>query len=216
MKTYLRLLSHAALGGVILGGFQGAAWSASRTLALNPKSTLALFGDSSLHPFTASASSMAVTLEVDAAKTSAAVTDADFAKAVLQPGALQRLELVIPVGMLKSKEALLDKNMRKAMKAERHPNIIFRLSSYEVTASTLSPSASHIKALGTLEISGRQNPVEVHMEGVPTAAGIRVQGDHSLMMSDYGIKPPTMMMGAIKVKDPVVIRFDLTLDPVPL
>jgi hypothetical protein len=32
-------------------------------------------------------------------------------------------------------------------------------------------------------------------------------------MSDYGIAPPTMMMGTIKTRDPVTIRFDLFLKP---
>jgi hypothetical protein len=31
------------------------------------------------------------------------------------------------------------------------------------------------------------------------------------LMTDYGIKPPTLMMGTIKVRNPVSVHFDLQL-----
>jgi hypothetical protein len=33
-----------------------------------------------------------------------------------------------------------------------------------------------------------------------------------LRMTQFGIKPPTMMMGALRTSDDVVIHFDLLLD----
>jgi hypothetical protein len=212
MKNYSRLVSRVAAGAILVSGLHGAAYSATKTLALNPNSTLVLYGDSTLHPFHASATSMTVTVAVDPAKAAEVSTQPDFVKAVLQPGVLQKMELVIPVMALKSKDKALDKNMYKAMKADKFANIAFRLSAYEVTPSTTSRVASHVKATGTLEISGETNPIELEMETTPVGNTLKVLGQYGLLMSDYGIKPPTMMMGAIKVRDPVVIRFDLTLD----
>ena len=32
-----------------------------------------------------------------------------------------------------------------------------------------------------------------------------------LLMSDYGIKPPTMMLGTMRTKNEVLVKFDLAL-----
>ena len=172
-----------------------------QTLSLQPESAIWLVGDSTLHAFTCLSKQFQVTAEADAPGT----------EAILQRNALKRLDVVVPVKTLQSKESALDKNMYKAMKAEQYPEILFRLATYEISASTTGASASHVKANGTLTIAGHEQPVVLEGEILPGMAGFRVQGQYKLRMSDYGIKPPTMMMGTIRVKDDVVVHFDLQL-----
>ena len=38
-----------------------------------------------------------------------------------------------------------------------------------------------------------------------------VTGTVPLLMSQYGIRPPTAMMGTMRTRDAVTIRFDVTL-----
>ncbi len=40
---------------------------------------------------------------------------------------------------------------------------------------------------------------------------MRIRGKKDLLMSDYQIKPPTLMFGAIKTADLVTVKFDTTL-----
>jgi hypothetical protein len=175
----------------------------ARALTLKPESALWLVGDSTLHPFTSRTQQLDLFAEMAAGRNT-----------LLESGALKNLKLVIPVESLKSKEVTLDKNMYKALKTGEHPAIIFEMTGYEINPSTISVSASHVKVAGTLQVAGTQQAIELHSEAIPEPASLRVQGQYSLLMTDYGIKPPTMMLGTIKVKNKVTIHFDLHIDEV--
>ena len=112
----------------------------------------------------------------------------------LTSGGTANQEVRIPVSGLRSGEAGMDKNTRAAMKAAEFPDIVFRMTKYEAG-----------KLDGELTIAGRTRPVTLDVE----LEGRRVRGAYALKMSDYGIKPPSLMLGAIKVRDAVTVRFDL-------
>ena len=40
---------------------------------------------------------------------------------------------------------------------------------------------------------------------------LRVTGSYDLNMTEYGLKPPTLMFGRIKVGETVTVKFDLLL-----
>ena len=65
------------------------------------------------------------------------------------------------------------------------------------------------KATGQLTIAGVQKDVALTGTAQPQADTLVMNGQYDLRMSDYGIKPPTLLLGAIKVADPVVIHFHL-------
>lgn len=169
-------------------------------LVLGPESVLWLEGDSTLHPFSSRTQNFILSAEATT-------------PAILDPGAVQQMKLKIPVKGLQSKEKALDKNMYKALSAEAHPEILFELLSYEVTPSTGRANAALIHAHGKLDISGKAQSVDLTALAASSegGAGWRVQGEYPLKMTDYGVKPPSLMMGAIKVKDQVIIHFDLIL-----
>jgi polyisoprenoid-binding protein YceI len=135
----------------------------------------------------------------------------DFWDAILQKGALKQWELTIPVQNLKSGESGLDKNMYKSLKVKESPEITFKLMRYEVHRSTTIPSVTQISASGTLQVAGHERTIELQGLITPEPKGLHLEGEYPLLMTDFGIKPPTLMMGAIKVKDRVVIHFDLHL-----
>ncbi len=178
-------------------GFTAA--QASETLVLQQGSSLSLHGDSSLHPFVSTTTQIRASAVVDPANK------------VLPNGALKHLEIVVPVKTIKSHEGGLDKNMYKALKADVFPDITFSLSKYEMRPSTVSSGAFHVRAEGQLRITDHEKPVILESEATLDGSSLHVTGEYALLMSEYGIKPPTMMMGAIKVRDPIVVRYDLRL-----
>ena len=186
-------------------GSPGTSWTAS-AFSLQPESKLWLVGDSTLHPFTSQATELRLTSELDP---SAFCSSPACIDGVLHKGTLKAMDVVVPVQKLKSHESGLDKNMYKALKADVNPEIVFHLSRYDVSPG--ATGSSHVKALGSLQIAGREQPVEIEGEVTTEDGSLRVQGQYALLMTDYGIKPPTMMMGAIRVKDRVVIHYDLQL-----
>ncbi len=160
-------------------------------------------GDSSLHAYTSTANNAALTFSYDAASSK---TPAEQ----LISGQLKALSVSIPVNEMRSGKGGLDKNMQKALKAVDHPNILFRMENFTVTPSTTQPGVFFLKTTGTLEIAGSKK--EVELGGALTAEGstTRIQGEKELKMTDYGIKPPKIMM--IKTSNEVKIHYDLWLD----
>ena len=88
--------------------------------------TLSISGTSTMHPYVVSTKAL---------KVSAAIATAADLKGLLQPGALQGFELQIPVNTFTSDKDGLTKQMFKALKADKHPTITFRLDSYTVEAA---------------------------------------------------------------------------------
>ena len=161
--------------------------------------TLSLRGTSTMHPYTVSTKAL---------KVSAANTSAADVQGLLQPDALQGFELQIPVNTFRSDKDGLTKQMFKAMKADKHPTITFRLDSYTVERAA---GGATVKPKGTLTVAGVERPIDMVLEVSEQADRLHVRGTRDLLMTDFGIKPPTMFMGMLKTDDKVTITFELQL-----
>jgi polyisoprenoid-binding protein YceI len=171
-------------------------------LTLTPGGSLYIDGDSTLHTFQSTATQ--ITVDFDLAEGAAALP------AALKDGKVKGMTVTIPVAGMRSGEKGLDKNMRKALKADKNPDIVYALGKYELAKG--ADDALTAKATGDLTIAGETKPVSMEVVFRFGPKGVRMQGSYKLLMSDFGVKPPTLMFGAIKVRDPVVVRFDLLLN----
>lgn len=121
------------------------------------------------------------------------------------PGAVQ---VEFPVAKLECKNGTMNEHMRKALKAAEHATIRFALDTYELTRT----SAVAGTLQGTLHMSGQALPITVPVQFVPAPDGaLRVTGKVPVKMTDWGIKPPTLMLGTMKVGPTVTVHFDLQL-----
>lgn len=77
------------------------------------------------------------------------------------------------------------------------PEISFRSSSVKVAGNSATVS-------GDLTIMGRSQPVDIQL----SESGGKIRGNFSVVQSNYGIKPFTAMMGALKVSDRVEVEFE--------
>ena len=114
------------------------------------------------------------------------------------------LSFTLPVTNLKGKEDLLNTRAHKALKAAQHNKITFKL-----TNATVVSAQKIIKANGNLTIGGVTKPVTLQTTYTINGDEVICKGSKSIKMSEFGIKAPTFMMGALKVADEVTI--DLTL-----
>jgi polyisoprenoid-binding protein YceI len=185
----------------------GALWAPAAAkaaaLTLDPASRLWFDGDSTLHTFQSTATRIDVNGSLDA-------STSDLRGAVAA-GNVKSLDLTIPVADLKSGENGLDKNMRKALKADDHPTITFGLESYDLSGCAPKASTCPVHAKGKLQIAGVEREEDLAADVGFETDGLTVKGSKELLMSDFGIKPPTMMLGTIKVKDKIVVRYDIKL-----
>jgi len=110
----------------------------------------------------------------------------------------------IPVAQLECGNGKMNEHMRKALDAEKNPAIQFTLSSYDVngTAATLK---------GTLQIAGSTKPIEIPASVTDDGKEVRVKAARQINMKEWGVKPPSLMMGTMKVKEVVTVGFDVTL-----
>jgi polyisoprenoid-binding protein YceI len=135
------------------------------------------------------------------------------AKFDLKPGTNQLTELsalsfTMPVKGLKSDESLMDSRAYSTLKADKYEKIAFNMSSAVVT-----PGANNqyvVKATGNLTISGVTKPVTLVANGVVNPdKTITITGAQKIKMSEFGVKPPTFMLGALKVGDVVTVEYNL-------
>ena len=118
--------------------------------------------------------------------------------------------MAIPAAQLTSPKEGLDKNMHKALKVQEHPDITFRLAALEPGAN-----AGTLKARGSLRITGVERDVVLDLTTERHEGTLRVKGKLDLLMTDYGIKPPTAMLGMLKTDPKVTVTFETVLG-VPL
>ena len=114
----------------------------------------------------------------------------------------------IPVRDLKSGRSLImDRLMHSAFEVETNPDIAFVLES-----AAPSDEEGMWAMTGQLQMAGSSNPVSVMLaQQGDVGRTVRFAGSHALLMTDYGMKPPTAMFGSLHTSDEVTIHFELLL-----
>jgi polyisoprenoid-binding protein YceI len=89
-------------------------------------------------------------------------------------------------------------------------NIVGLLGNGSITFTSKSVEVqdSSVKASGELSIAGQSRPVTLDLTATPDG---RLTGSMTVAQSDFGIKPFSAMMGALKVKDEVEVNLDVAL-----
>lgn len=121
------------------------------------------------------------------------------------------VSVTIPVTSIKSEHTKMDKLMAQALKADANPAIRYELTNATLTGS--SP-ALQLETRGKLTIAGVTRDVTMQVNGTPEPGGAYVlTGQLPIRMTDYGIKPPTAMMGTIKTGNDVKVTFRWAVQP---
>ena len=133
---------------------------------------------------------------------------ADFTKAGEKLSALNSLTFTLAVADLKSGESGLDKNAYKALKSKDYQDITYKLTSSTVTSQ--GDGKYLIKTQGNLTIAGVTKEVSMDVNcTVNKDETITCIGSKKLNMTDYSVKPPKFMLGAMKTGDAITLDFTL-------
>ncbi len=104
----------------------------------------------------------------------------------------------------------MNEHMGNALESKQFPLIRFAVRT--VTAKPEASGVVQVTLAGELTLHGKTLPVSVAVSASASKdGGIRLTGRHLLRMTDWGVKPPSLFFGSMKVKDSVVLRFDLAL-----
>src|SRR5579863_7964506 len=125
-----------------------------------------------------------------------------------QLSSIKSLNFSLEVNNLKSGESGLDKNAYKALKSGTYKDILYKL-----TSAKLSPGKDNkylVKAVGNLTIAGITKVVAMDVYCVVNKdETITCTGSDKLNMTDYQVKPPSFMLGAMKTGDAITLNFTL-------
>jgi hypothetical protein len=185
-----------------------ATWAATGVLATAQaplaidSARITISGTSNIHPYTASTT----TVRVTRARLADGLPGPDLWTGALKPGGVEAFEVVVPAATLTSPREGLDKNMHKALQVNGHPEIAFRLLRVEPGTA---PNA--FRAIGVLQIAGVEREVAFDLTTERKGTTLSVQGKLQLLMTDFGIKPPTAMLGMLKTDPKVTVAFETVL-----
>jgi polyisoprenoid-binding protein YceI len=179
----------------------GSARAQSIRLAVAPESKLWIEGGSNLHGWSCRASSIDAMIDVDEA----------FLKST-SPTLLKKVQVKVPVRNLKCGHGGMDNNLYKALKADDSPDISYILGTFEVIPG--ASDASTVKSVGTLTIAGTEKTVNMDVTASKLADGsVRAEGELPLLMTDFGVKPPTAMFGTLRTDNKITVKFTLLVGP---
>lgn len=165
--------------------------SVAQTYKIIPGSEMKVAGTSNIHDWTMQTSSIS--------------GDAQIVLAGKDLTDVKTLNFNTAVKNLKGKEDLLNTRAHKAMKADKFPAIAFKLNSASVSGDV-------VKGTGALTIAGVTKEITVQGKAIENADGsISISGARKIKMSEYGIQPPTFMLGALKVADEINVIYNLKL-----
>lgn len=126
--------------------------------------------------------------------------------------AVASINFAVNVETLKSEHKAMDKNTYKAMNTDKYPNITFTSA-----AATVKPAGGAnytVTAHGKLTIASVTKDVDVITTCTVNAdKSITCAGAYKLKMTEYGVTPPSIMFGMIKVGDGITVKFNFVIKP---
>lgn len=173
--------------------------NAQTNYTIKDKPSLSISGTSTLHDWDMSSST--------------ATCNATFVlNAAAQITGVNAINFSMPVADLKSKHTAMDNNAYKALNKDKNPNITFVLTPGTVSIANAGGGNYTLKCRGKLSIAGSTVDTDLTANcKVNADKTITVTGSKNISMKDYGVKPPSFMMGAVKTGNDIVLKFNLTM-----
>ena len=162
-------------------------------LSLAPGGKIVIEGDSSAHAWKCQASGFDGAGEAQSSEEVA--------------GSLSAFEIGVPVRGISCGHDSMDEKLRDALKADKFARIDFTF-----TSAALQPGAPKLKLIGKLAIAGVEKNVTTVVAVSKAGGNIwTASGAVHFKMSDFGVEPPSAMLGLMKTADPITIRFELKI-----
>lgn len=121
-------------------------------------------------------------------------------------------QLNVPVHALDCGKERMNEDLYEAIGANEHPMIRYRLDEADLL-ERVGEDTYRLHTRGRLSLAGEERSIEMTVVGKRIGDGkYVVQGSKSLLMSDFGIDPPSALLGLIKAHDRIEVHFDLVAE----
>lgn len=174
----------------------------SARLLLNEESRLWIEGSSSVNTFACEAR------QLSGEGTHLSPPPSTDGTPVVHPA---RAAVSVPVRAFECGRKRMNQDLYATLRASVYPEIRYEVDSVTVAAAPDSATGLYrLWVVGRLTIGDTERRLETAFEGEPLPDGrLRARGSQPLMMTDFGIEPPSALFGLIQARDHIVIRFDL-------
>jgi len=171
-------------------------------LAVRPDSRLWLEGSSNVRDWRCDATTVDASVDIDDAMHPAMSTAAR----------IRRVQVRVPTHALTCGRSQMDHIMYKALHVDDAPECRQIVGRFEVVSEVAGQRPTLVMQ-GTLRIAGRERVVRMPVELEEQADGsVRAKGALPILMTDYGISPPTALFGVLRTENRIVVKFDLLVD----
>ena len=195
MKTVRISLALSALVPALIAATR---WT---PIELQPESKLWIAGTSTVRAFQCQAAAFD-------AKLSSAGTSAVTA-VLAGEKAISDVVVTVAAGKLDCRNSTMNGHLRKALKTEQFPTIVFRAGSYDLAKVN---DGVNVTLNGTLTLGGVDKPITINATAKPGENGtLLVSGTREVRMTEFGLKPPTLMLGTMKVDEKITVGFEVVL-----
>ncbi len=107
--------------------------------------------------------------------------------------------------------SIMTSDFRKTVKSDIYPAIVIDFISFE-RSPTYKTGEDNFVGILKISMAGITKLFEVNCSIETKTDGlIHLKGDKQFTFADFGLKPPTHMMGTIKVQEDLHVKFDLVL-----
>ena len=161
---------------------------AQKTFQLDAKPDLKVSGTSTLHDWDMPSST--ATGNMVATEAGGKLTE------------IKSLNITMPAESIKSGKKAMDNKAYEALKTNKNKNVVFTLRSASKSGDTWTLT-------GTFNIAGTTKQVSLRAKEIASGGVYGLSGTYSFKLTDYGITPPTAMMGTVKTGDEVKISFNV-------
>ena len=125
--------------------------------------------------------------------------------------AVRTAAMQVPVSSLDCGIGLQNSHLFQALGATANPTISFSLGEYSVERSD---NLRRVRMLGALRIAGVERRVVLNGSLFRDAEGRwMLRGARVINLRDFGILPPRRFLGLLRVRDEVVVHFDVAVRP---
>lgn len=122
---------------------------------------------------------------------------------------LKGLNLTVESESLKSGKSRMDKNTYKALETDDYNKITFKLKK-TTEIKSLGDNTYEVKGIGQLTIVGNTKDITMTLKIEIKDDMVLLSGKNEIKMTDFGVEPPTALLGTIKTGDAITITYKTT------
>ena len=119
---------------------------------------------------------------------------------------IQAATLTVPVEEFDCPQDEMTEHLLEALRVDEFPEITFRLEGYEA-------SGQGAVTTGTLTLLDATEEVSFPLSLTPSGSGVQLEGELALDMTTYGVEPPVVMLGLMRVRPRIRIQFSGVITP---